>query len=417
MKILVIAVGTRGDIEPFLAIAELLDKKGHEILCCFPEQFRQITLDSNFKFIGLSRKFLDLLDSEDGKIAMGGKASIWRKIQAYYQLYKKSGEANKILAKEQFDIIRAEKPDKIVYHIKSNYPLIWEAERPNSTVLVSPIPYMIHSVHEHSHIGFKFNFGTAINTLTYKLANYGLIKTVQGVAKELYNKNVVTTKKIKQALYKGKMIYSVSPLLFEQPNYWSENVKVMGYHERNKTRNWMPDKELEKFISAHKNIVFITFGSMVNAEPEVKTNIIINVLERLKIPAIINTGEGGLLKPEKFNSDLLYFVSNIPYEWLLPQVSFMIHHGGSGTTHMSIKYGCPSLIIPHIIDQFLWNDINYEKGLGPKGVSISNLSEKNLESLLIDLTATKSYKTKAIQMSKSLQTENFEEELINTIIV
>ncbi|MFT5778521.1 MAG: sterol 3beta-glucosyltransferase [Crocinitomicaceae bacterium] len=58
----------------------------------------------------------------------------------------------------------------------------------------------------------------------------------------------------------------------------------------------------------------------------------------------------------------------------------MVHHGGSGTSHMAMKYGCTSIVIPHKIDQFLWNEINTNKGLGPKGVSINHLTEVNFES-------------------------------------
>ena len=115
MKILLISVGTRGDVEPFLAIAGLLKEKGHEVVCCFPEQFRKLTIDSNYHFVGLSEEFLKILDSKDGKIVMGGKASVLRKIKAYYQLYRKSTIINRILVKEQQSLVKYFNPDKIIY--------------------------------------------------------------------------------------------------------------------------------------------------------------------------------------------------------------------------------------------------------------------------------------------------------------
>ena len=62
-----------------------------------------------------------------------------------------------------------------------------------------------------------------------------------------------------------------------------------------------------------------------------------------------------------------------------------IHHGGSGTTHMALKYGCASMIIPHIIDQFTWNKIIHEKGLGPLGMKVSKLTTAKLEPKLLEL--------------------------------
>lgn len=356
-----------------------------------------------------------MLESKEGIIAMGGKANLFQKIRAYYLLYKRAGLVNKIMCKEQQDIILSEQPDKIIYHIKAIYPLLYEAQNPNKTVLASPIPYLVHPVKEHAHIGFR-NMGAFINKLTYKLSNYGLLKTTEAASKGLYDRKKVTSKKLMSALSLGKTIYTISPFLFQQPKSWPANVKILGYQERDKTTNWQPAPSTLEFIKKHNNILFITFGSMVNADPNKKTKIIIDVIEKIGIPAIINTGNGGLIEPKDYNSESIHFVSTIPYDWLLPQVEFMLHHGGSGTTHMAIKYNCPSLIIPHIIDQFLWNDINYKKGLDPKGESINKLTEEKLEPLLTELVKNKKFREKSFEAMNKMKNENFKSELYNFVV-
>jgi hypothetical protein len=62
-----------------------------------------------------------------------------------------------------------------------------------------------------------------------------------------------------------------------------------------------------------------------------------------------------------------------------------IHHGGAGTTHLAIKYGCATMIIPHMIDQFVWDKIIFNMGVGPKGVKISRITNKNLELKVLEL--------------------------------
>ena len=94
-----------------------------------------------------------------------------------------------------------------------------------------------------------------------------------------------------------------------------------------------------------------------------KTQTILNVLKRNRIAAIINSSWGGLEKIEAA-SETIHFVNNIPYDWLLPKIYAVVHHGGSGTTHMALKYACPSLVIPHILDQFYWNNIIAKQKLG-----------------------------------------------------
>ena len=414
MKFLLIAIGTRGDVEPFLAIAEILSAKKHNVTCCFPEQFKGLAEDGNFNFRGLNPAFLKMLESKEGKIAMGGKAGIFAKIRAYLSLYKKSTEINKIICREQKEIIESINPDKIIFHIKAGYPIIHEVLHPGSTVLVSPIPYVVHTVKEHAHIGFK-NMGSFFNILTYTLANFGLIKNTQSWCKGLYNSKT-SSKAILSALKNIPTFYTISPFLFEQPTYWPSHIKVVGHHERNKTLHWKPDSTLLNFLEKNNNILFVTFGSMVNEAPEKITRLIATVITKLNVPAIINTADGGLIRVKNINNESIHFVSNIPYDWLLPHVHSMVHHGGSGTTQMAIKYGCASLIIPHIIDQFLWNELNNSKGLGPKGVAISKLNEHNFEKLLTDLIQTPSYKQEARLASKKLIEENLNDTLYSTLI-
>ena len=183
-----------------------------------------------------------------------------------------------------------------------------------------------------------------------------------------------------------------------------------------KETDWKPKKELTEFIDKNEKILFITFGSMTNPEPERKTKIILEILERNKIATIINTASGGLVKPGNFNSELIYFVSQIPYDWVFPKMYAVIHHGGSGTTHLALKYGCATLIIPHFIDQFIWDEIISELGLGPKGIKISRITNKNLEPKVLELLNNKSFKERSERIGNQLGKEDYKEELYKTII-
>ena len=93
-----------------------------------------------------------------------------------------------------------------------------------------------------------------------------------------------------------------------------------------------------------------------------------------------------------------------------------IHHGGSGTTHLALRYGCPTMIIPHVVDQFVWNRIVYEKGAGPKGISVGKIRTKNLEPKIIDLMGNPTYKKNADMISKQMMEENHTENLYRSII-
>lgn len=415
MKIILISIGTRGDMEPFLAIGEILKEKGHQIICAFPEQFSSLAEDSNMEFASLGAKFIEVLDSDVGVAALGGSGSGLKKIIAYIKFARNSIDINKELINRQYELIESENPDRILYNGKVIYPIIWGLDKRGKTILVSPVPY-IHYVRNHTHIVFHSNFGPFLNKLTYSLANFGLIMTVRISIKWLKITKKITRKQIKNALLSNKIIYTISPSLFPRPDYWNENIKVLGYHERDKTVNWKAGKSLEQFVANHDKILFITFGSMTNPEPGEKTKTILDILEQHQIPAIINTASGGLLEPAKYDTKLLHFVKRIPYGWIFPKMYAVIHHGGSGTTHTALKYGCATMIIPHIIDQFVWNDIVSNLGFGPKGIVINKITKQNLEPKILDLFQNHAYKTKAVQISKDMKDEDFRERLYETII-
>src|SRR5690606_16959751 len=216
-------------------------------------------------------------------------------------------------------------------------------------------------------------------------------------------------------LKKEKTFYTISPSLFPKPDYWPSKANVVGYYERDKTRNWQPDAKLAAFINTNKKIVFITFGSMSNPEPKEKTRMIVDVLERNQVSAIINTSWGGLEEIKEVPENI-HFVSNIPYDWIFPKMYAVVHHGGSGTTHTALKNGCPNLIIPHIVDQFYWNRTTSKLNLGPKGISIKKFNEKDFESKLLDLINNDTYKKNALAISENMKTESNRELLYKMIV-
>ena len=88
-------------------------------------------------------------------------------------------------------------------------------------------------------------------------------------------------------------------------------------------------------------------------------------------------------------------MQQIPNDRIFPKIYGVIHHGGSGTTHLGLKYGCQTMIIPHILDQFVWDTIVSELGAGPGGVKIGKMNHRNLEPRILDLFNSEAYKRKS----------------------
>ena len=410
------SVGTRGDIEPFLAIAELLKAKGHQVVCALPEQFSNLADDSHVRSISLGSAFTNLLESTDAKTAMGGKESALNKVGAYIRLYRQSSKINKDLLAQEENIVRQVSPDRVIYGGKAMYPIIWGIRNPKRSIRVSPVPCLIHFVRDHPNVGFHGNYGSFLNRITYSLANFAFVRSILSITKELRKFPKITGKDVKKAILTKKMIYAISPSIFPRPNYWPENARVLGFHERSKTLHWHPDDNLVRFLGRHEKVLLVTFGSMTNPEPAAKTKIILDILQQHRIPAVVNTAAGGVKEPIDYNAGLVHFVRDVPYDWILPRVYGVVHHGGSGTTHVALKYGCVSMIIPHIIDQYLWNDLLCSLGVGPKGIAINKITKENLEPKILDLIRNPSYKANALRLSGEMREENLRDELYKSIV-
>lgn len=416
MKAILFSIGTRGDIEPFLAIAQFLNEKNWDVICVFPEQFRVEVENMGLLFEGFSKEYLELMDGKEARSFMSGEGSLFTRIGYLIKIARNGKRLEKDILNLQHDTQKREKPDRVLYHPKCNYSLLWGMANPGKSILVSPIPGVVHPI---KHLTILGNYGKTLNLLSVWLGNVlkaTMLKYYSKRYRQDYQGLKVTVSSVKKAmLEKEKTYYAVSNSLFPKPKYWPSTAHVIGYYERDKALNWQPDIKLINFFAKHDKIVFITFGSMSNLNPKEKTRIIINVLNKNKIPAIINISWGGLEQPNVF-PDHIHFVDNIPYDWIFSRMYAIVHHGGAGTTHTALKYSCPSLIIPHILDQFFWNKINSNLNLGPKGIPIRKLNEINFENKLLDLMNNDSYKINSQMISKQMSTESNKDKLYELIV-
>lgn len=416
MKALLISMGTRGDVEPFLAVGEILGERGWEVVCLFPEQFRGMTEAMGFRFHGFSEEFLKLIEGSDAKEILGGEGGLFSRLMNWFSLARKGMKLARESVEVQHRVQKDEAPDRIIYHPKCNTAIVWGMANPGRAIQLAPIPGLVHAVDEFAPM-WK-DFGRIVNRASYRLINWFKAFAVKRFTKK-YIRDLGFTKltvdEINLALLETeKTIYTVSPSLFKRPGYWPQTAEVVGYFERDKAVDWQPDERLVEFLTNHQKIVFISFGSMTNTKPHEKTEAIVNVLKKHNIPAIINTSWGGLCEIEDAPENVI-FVSDVPYDWLYPQIYAVLHHGGSGSTHMAVKYGLPALVVPHALDQPFWGRIIHKKGLGPEPLPINRLSETAFGSRLLELYDRYDCKRNAEQISQQMALEADRARLYNLI--
>ena len=411
MKVLLMSIGSRGDCEPFLGVAEMLRSKGETVICAFPEQYRSLACESGFEFHSLGADFLKLLDGYVGRAAMSAGVGV-KKIRALIKLTKQSLPIQKELIALQRDIVETTSPDMIVFHPKAVYPVPWSLSTGKKAALLIPVPYVLHRVNDVPHIGIggKIPIG-----LSYALAQMGNVQSVMSAVKLCYN-GKFTQKRIKEAILSAPCFYTVSPQLFRRPEYWGSNIMVAGFWERDKTLRWTPPPELSRFVDSHKKIMFVTFGSMTNLDPAGITKTLLDAVETLGVSAIFNISGGGLEAPERYDREKVLFTSSVPYDWVFPKVYAVVCHGGAGTVHTALKYGCAVTVLPHVGDQMMWADLLVKKGAGPKGVQVSKLNRQNAGGIISELMDNASFKNNALAIGAKMREENYQDELYNFLM-
>jgi sterol 3beta-glucosyltransferase len=157
------------------------------------------------------------------------------------------------------------------------------------------------------------------------------------------------------------MLYGVSPSLLPRPDDWPSNALICGQWLL-PVRQWTPPDTLSQFLAAGEAPVYIGFGSMGGFEP------------RRMLAAIVDglAGRRALFYPGWSGVDVSQLPANIlaigdtPHDWLLPQTSVVVHHGGSGTTHSAARAGIPSVVVPFAGDQAFWAERLYQAGVAAK---------------------------------------------------
>lgn len=348
-RTLLISLGSRGDMEPFLALGEALLQQGQTVGFCFPAQFEPLAKEVSPHFYPQDVRFLDLLNRPEVRNILGQVGSVMTRLKAGLSLSKEIQPIQEQLIFDQEAAANAFQPDEIIFHIKCIYPIFWALTSGGNVKVLSPMPCTLNPVKHEPHIGFG-NPGTVFwNLFTYKMAHWALLhKSILGYGRLFIKERQLnlSSNTISQFLQnKIRVEYPISEELFKRPTYWPNRAQITVFRERNKQQHYQEDPALLQFLQKNPLPIFVSFGSMLNAHPEKVGSDLMTIAQTQKIRMIVNTSWGGIKIPPH-NSDWIYEVSDIPYDYIFPKVKAVIHHGGSGTTHSALRCKKPQAIIP-----------------------------------------------------------------------
>ena len=347
MKIYLVTMGSRGDHEPFRALALEAARRGHEVHFAHTTD---LAPDPQAPYTEW-----ELPGSISAFIANQG-VSVIKALREYKEVSLPLLQGIWDASTQQ---IRDLRPDVVVYHPKiQSAPVI--AHEVGAHAVIAEIVPMLTPTREFAAASIPLSLPGWLNRASYSLVDAGI------AAFGNQAKNLAKTLGV-SSWTPDQVLCPVSRSLVPQPADWPENATITGQWWHYSTESL--DDALANFVEPG-NVLYAGFGSMKRGDAERRARVIVAAARELGMKALLVTGWGGLSVPEDLaaSNDVLVRES-VPHEALLPHVSLAIHHGGSGTVHAFLRAGVPSVIMPFIADQPWWAWRLHAAGLGPKALS------------------------------------------------
>jgi UDP:flavonoid glycosyltransferase YjiC (YdhE family) len=373
MRIGIHTLGTRGDFQPYLALAMALRAAGHEVLLVAPAQFAAAASRGGIGFAPLPASFLELLDDpEFGAMLAGGK-STWAAKRRLFARYRPVMAA---VLDTEAQAAAAFAPELIVHHPKSLAAPLLAARRARPAVLASPLPGFTPTAAFPSPLVPWRSLGP-LNRLSHTATAHAGWLLWRGMLRE-WSRRTLGTAAARPPPPAGTL-YAYSPAVVPPPPEWGADVLVSGYWFDNEEA-WQPPAGLLDFLAAGAPPVYVGFGSMPVADPPALTRLVLDALQRCGLRAVIAAGWGGLgaaqLPPQ------VHRIGQAPHAWLLPRMAAVVHHGGAGTTAAGLRAGRPNVICPFLGDQPFWGRRVADLGAGPQPLAIRSLDAQALAAAL-----------------------------------
>lgn len=373
MKITLLTYGSRGDVQPFVALGRGLMLAGHQVRLAAPHNFVDLADTYSVPFIPLDGDPEEL--SAVLNNARGNVLGMVKNMSDYVRSIAIPVAQVAFAACEDADLIihsflfttgahslakARGLPDVSV----QGFP-VFAPTRAFPMVASSKIPPGLLSWLSHW-------FATQ---LFWYVGNAGF-RQLRRQAPELFKLNLSWPWKSSSRVM-TPLIFAYSPTVLPKPAEWDRGyIHVPGYFFLNVPASYQPPPELVDYLSDGDLPFCITFGSMVNQDASRINEIVVQALQAAGQRAIFIRGWSGVSFsdfPKEF-----FEIDSVPHDWLFPKCKAVIHHGGAGTTGAVLRAGIPAITIPHGMDQLFWGKHMAKLGVGVEPIEIEKLSTDHL---------------------------------------
>lgn len=403
MKVAVLCGGTRGDVQPYVALADSLAVRGHDVVLATHEPFRAMAESRGIEFVGLPGDPRRQIQTEQGRELIGSQRTSLRFVRQLSELVEPW--LDELLE----DITPlCEEADVVVYSPLAF--LAWHVAQASgtSTVLAALQPYAPTRAFPTVVLGGR-NLGTTANLTSHYLAEglawQSVRRTVNRLRVEALGLEPLGWRGFGPELRSSQEphLFGYSRHFVPKPADWGPQYHVTGYWFLDDLADG-PAPDLSSFLAAGEAPVYVGFGSMATSDASRTAEMVLEASRRVRVRVVIATGWGGLA--EGRSDDQVLFVDETPHDILFPRMRAVVHHGGAGTTGAVLRAGVPQMVVPFLADQAFWGSRVAEAGVGPDPIPRRKLTVASLEAALRAVTRSSVHREAALSLGAQVRSED-----------
>lgn len=403
MRATILAPGSRGDVQPYIAIGQALRSLGHGCSIVTTMDHEELVRAFGLEVATIPVNVAaELQRVETNRAIEGGGV-----VASFRQFAAIAKRAARSLAQVGLDAARG--ADLVV----TNFTTALVADGISKKLRVPLVQaYNVPVTVTSSLPGALFpglDFGPVSRRLSHRLTRAALWWTARSSANEacvevLGAEPAALLPGPHAGLLRGPVLYGWSEGFLPRPADWAEEVRVTGFWFVEEPSSFTPPAELSRFLEGGPPPVCVGFGSMSTEDPREVSAMVLDAAKAARVRLVLLSGWAGL-EPEMLSGEVASLAA-VPHSWLYPRCRAVVHHGGAGTTAAAVRAGVPAVVVPFHGDQPFWASRVQKLGVGPAPVPRRKLTARRLAAAIEAAATNEALRERAAAMGRIVQEES-----------
>lgn len=403
MRVLIATAGSRGDVQPYVALGRGLAEAGHEVTLLADAMFAPLVE-------GHGLRLWPVHTNPRRVFAEGLRRAGPRTLPLMHEFFQR---AKGMVHQYFMDALAAAREADLILFSALGFPAAHVAE-------ALEIPYVGAYLQPATPTrAFPNPFASPLpnwvpvqgwyNWLTFRAFTWLLAFTVRAVVNQC-RQEILSLPPKPWRFYANvdlapiPILYGYSSHVVPRPPDWGTWIHVVGYWFLDEWKRWDPPRSLLAFLEAGSPPIYVGFGSMVDVDAEGLTRAVVEAVQSLGERCVL-LGGWTQLGDSRLPPGFLR-VEEVPHGWLFPRCSVVVHHGGAGTTAAGFRAGVPQVIVPFYFDQPFWGRRVHALGVGPAPVPRRALTARRLAQAIQKALTETRMRENARRLGEAIRGEN-----------